>query len=268
VGTTKLTRKEILGEDPVYEALVTSVEKVRDNSRWIGIGILGAAVLGLALYFGLQLLDRREMEAQRQLAKATDFYHGAIDATALDDPYGRGPDPTFRTEEAKYRAAATEFRSVVERYGSSKLGIIARYYEGLCHVQLGQRAEAVKALEAVRDNNKDRTLSYLAKKVLAKCYLDMNNPKGAQDLLEGMIKDPQCELPKEELKLQLSKVYMVQGKRDDALRVLREARTEAGRSSLQTLIGQELSRIETAGGGGTPTQLINTGLPVPASVPK
>jgi predicted negative regulator of RcsB-dependent stress response len=261
VGTTKLTRKEILGDDPVFDALVASIEKVRENARLIGIAAACVVLVGLGAYFGLQLLDRREMEAQRQLTKAMEFYHGSIDAGALDDPYGKGADPSFRTEEARYRSAAREFQTTIDQHGSSKLAVVARYYLGLCQLQLGQKSDALKSLETVRDNNKDRTLSYLAKKVLAKTYLDSDNAKGCQEILEGMIKDPQCDLPKEDLKLQLARCFTAQGKRDDALRVLREARTEAGRSSLQALIGQELSRVEASGSGVAPH-------PSPAPAPR
>jgi hypothetical protein len=38
-----------------------------------------------------------------------------------------------------------------------------------------------------------------------------------------MIRDPKCDLPKEDLSIQLSRVLDAQGKRDEAIKVLREA---------------------------------------------
>ncbi len=244
MGTTKLTRKEILAEDPVHEALIHIIEFLRNNGKNIALGILSAGLLAVGIYFGIQYLESRDMVAQQQLTRGIDFFHARIDPGALDDPYGKGPTPFFRTDAAKLQAASKEFSSLISKYGSSKLAVTAKYYLGLSQFQLGQDKEAVQSLEAVRNNTKDRTLSYLAKKVLASYYLDTKNLKGAAELLNGMIQDPQCELPKEELKLSLAKVYDAEGKRDEAIKLLRQAKDDAGRSALQGMLIAELDRME------------------------
>jgi hypothetical protein len=43
-----------------------------------------------------------------------------------------------------------------------------------------------------------------------------------------------------------------QGKREDALKVLREARDEGGRSMLQSMVMQELTRIEATPAAAKP----------------
>ena len=254
MGTTKLTRKQIIGEDPIHDALVNSIERVRANRRNILLGAAAIVVIGIGIIFGMRYMESRDQAAQQLLTRAIDFYHGQIDPTAPDDPMGKGAQPVFRTEEAKYKAASKEFSEVISKYGSSKLAGIARYYLGLCQMQLGQKQEAIRSLESVRDSGRDRTVSHLAKKVLAAIHLESGNHKGAQELLEGMIKDPQCELPKGELKLQLSRALIAQGKRDEGLKVLKEARDESARSSFSSQISQELARLE----GPAPPQAIPT----------
>jgi predicted negative regulator of RcsB-dependent stress response len=247
VSTTKLTRKEILAEDPVHEAMIRIIEFFRERGKIVALGVLTVALLGVGIYFGLEYLDSRDMAAQQQLSKAMDFFHARVDPSALDDPYGKGPTPYFRTEDAKLQASIKEFSTLISKYGSSKLGIIGRYYLGLCQLRAGQKNEGVQSLEAVRNNSKDRTLSYLAKKVLAKHYLDSGNLKGAKEILNGMIQDPQCELPREELKLDLARIYEAEGKRDEAIKLLKQTREEAGRSTLQGLLVSELNRMEGFG---------------------
>jgi len=246
VGTTRLTRKEILTEDPVHHAMIRSIEVVRSRGKIIALAIAGIALVSIGTYLILRFMENRQMSAQRQLGRGMDLYHAQLDAAALDDPYGKGPDPVFRTDEAKYKGASKEFSSVIEKYGSSKAAVIAQYYLGLCQLHLNQKEAAVKSLEAVRNNTRDRTIAYLGKKVLAKHYMGEGNYKGAQEILEGMIKDPQCELPKEDLKLEVARSYLAQGKREDALKTLREARDSATGSSLQPLIVQELDRLGSA----------------------
>jgi hypothetical protein len=69
VGTTKLTRKEILSDDPIQEAMIHLVEFFRKNGKWIGIIAAGLLVLGFGAYVGLVYLDSNELQAQKQLAK-------------------------------------------------------------------------------------------------------------------------------------------------------------------------------------------------------
>ena len=249
MGTTKLTRKEILSEDPVQVALIEIVEFFKTQWRNVAFGAVAALLVATVIYFGLQYMDSRNMQTQKEFNKGLDFFHASIDPAAQDDPYAKGITPVFRNDTAKYQAASKVFSSVISSYGFSKLAVLARYYQGLCQVQLGQKDEAIKSLEAVRNNTKDRTVGYLARKVLAEIYLKSGNPKGAQELLESMIGDPQCELPKEDLKVQLAQVYAAEGKRDQALKVLREARDQAqtNRSMLLGQVSQELTKLESSG---------------------
>lgn len=259
MGTTKLTRRQIIGEDPFHDAMVNSIERVRANKKNILLAAVAIVVIGIGIFFGLRHLESRDWAAQQLLTRAMEFYHGQIDPTAPDDPMGKGAQPVFRTDEAKYKAASKEFSEVISKYGSSKLASIARYYQGMCQLQSGQKQEAIRSLEAVRDSGRDRTVSHLAKKVLAAIYLESGNNKGAQELLAGMIKDPQCELPMGELKLQLSRALIAQGKRDEGLKILKEARDESARSSFSSQISQELARLE----GPAPPQAIP---PIPTPV--
>jgi len=213
-------------------------------------------VLAAMIYFGLQYLRSREALAQQGFTKALDFYHAQIDPAAQDDPYAKGPNPVFRNDTAKYQAAAKEFSTIISKHGFSKLAAVSRYYLGLCQLQLGQKDEAVKSLEAVRNNTKDRTVGYLARKVLAQIYMSSGNPKGAQEILESMVSDPQSELPQEDVKIQLAQVYAAQGKRDQALKLLREARDQAqlSRSMLVGQIAKQLQQLESPAQPANPTR--------------
>lgn len=263
MGTTKLTRKEILSEDPVQVALIGIVEFFKAQWNNVALGVAVALLIAAGIYFGLQYMDSRDMQAQQEFNKGLDFFHAQIDPAAQDDPYAKGITPVFRADTAKYQAASKVFASVISRYGFSKLAVLARYYQGLCQMQLGQKDEAIKSLEAVRNNTKDRTVGYLARKVLAEIYLKSGNPKGAQEVLESMIGDPQCELPQEDIKVQLAQVYAAEGKRDQALKVLREARDQAqlNRSMLAEQVSQELTRLESSG-PAAPAQQVPVQLPV------
>lgn len=246
MSTTKLTRKEILSEDPVHVWLIKLTEFVRERGLLIAVGGLGAAVLAVGIYFAVQYLEARDMRTQAQLAKAMAFYHAQVDPAAPDDPYGKGPTPQFRTSEAKLQATTRALQDTIAQTGSSNLGVIARYYLGLTQLKQGQNKEALQTLEEVRRNTKNLTVGYLAKKVLAKQYFEAGKYKEAQEILDGAVRDPQCSLPREDLKLQLAKVYAAEGKRDQAIKILREAKEEAPESTFQSAINDELTALERA----------------------
>ncbi len=250
MGTTKLTRKEILAEDPVHLAIIQIVDLVRERGKVIGIGLAAVVLAGVGIYFLLQYLDARGAQAQQDLARGIDFFHAQIDPTATDDPYAKSPVPVFKNEAAKYQAASREFQSVVSKYGYSKVAVVARYYLGLIQLRQGQTKEALQLLEAVGNNSKDRTVGYLAKKVLAEHHLDTGNFKGAQEILEAEIKDPQCELPKEDLNVDLARALAGQGKRDEALKVLTAAREQASNSMLLSQVLQEITKLQASSAAG------------------
>lgn len=247
VGTTKLTRKEILAEDPVHEAMIRLVEFFQENGKKVGVLAVVVVLVGIGIYLGLQYLDYRQVQAQEELGKGISFYDSQVAPDASDDPYAKGPTPVFRSDKAKYEAAVKEFSNVASRYSYSKVSVIARYYLGLSQLQLGQKKEAIQNLEMVAGNSRNRTVGFLAKKVLANDYAGSGNYKGATDILDGMIKDPQCDLPKEDLQLDLSRVLVAQGKREEAIKLLREAGTQGPEfSALRQRLMTELDKLQKA----------------------
>jgi len=252
VGTTKLTRREILAEDPVHEAIMQLVEFFRVNGKKVGLLAAILVLVALGVYGGLLYLQSREAEAQEQLAKGMDFFHAQIAADASDDPYSKGLTPVFRSDEAKYKAAAREFSTIASRFGRSKTSTVARYYLGLTQLRLGQNKEAVQNLESVANNSSNRAVGYLAKKVLAAESARSGNLKGAREILEGLLKDPQCNLPREDLSIQLSQILVSLGKRDEAVKVLQEASSQGPAFSiLMQQLTAELDKLQKTGKGGS-----------------
>lgn len=248
MGTTKLTRKEILAEDPIHAAIIRIVDAFRSRGKMIAGAAGVAALLAAGVYFGMRYLDSREMAAQQDLALGVEFFHGSVDPSAPANPLEKGPVPRFKSDEAKYKAAMDSFNKVISTYGSSKLSVLARYYLGLSQLRLGQRDEAIRNLEQVRNNTRDRTVGYLAKQVLASVYIESGNPKEAISILDGMIKDPQCELPKEMLRLDLAKAYMATGNRAEAGKVLQQAKEDTKPNMLNSMVVTQLEQLEKNAG--------------------
>jgi len=251
LGTTKLTRKEILAEDPVHAAMIHLVEAFRTH----GIKIVAGAALVLVLliggYVGIWYLGRRDVQAGQMLGKGIDLFHALVSPDASDNPYAKGRTPEFRTDAAKYEAARKEFAAIVSDYGHSGVSVIAGYYLGLTQLKLGQTKEAIQSLEEVGGNSEDLTVASMAKMALATHYAEAGNTQQAQGILEGLMKDPQVQIPKQAVGIQLAHVLAAAGKRDEAVKVLRDARDLDAESTLNGQLSVELNRLE---GGPAVTQ--------------
>jgi predicted negative regulator of RcsB-dependent stress response len=258
VSTTKLTRKEMVAEDPVHESIIRLFAFCRENRSKIGVLIIAAIVVIIAIYGGYQYLGNREVQAQVQLAKGLDYLNATVVSDATDNPYSKGLLPTFRSEKAKYQAAANEFSSAASGFAFGSVSVVARYYLGLSQLQLGQKQEAVKNLESVASDSKSHTVGYLAKKLLASAHSDSGNNKGAQAILEGMIRDSKCDLPKEDLSIQLSRVLVAQGKQAEAIKVLADANNQGNAfGAFKQQVVSELEKLQQGSATGVRQNPLN-----------
>lgn len=245
MSTTKLTRKQMVAEDSVHGSIVRLFEFCQENRAKIGILVLGLVVVILGIYGVYRYRGSQELKAQEQLGKGIEFYSAQVSPDATEDPYGKGAAAVFKSDSAKYQAASREFAAIASGHASGSVRTVARYYLGLAQLQLGQKQEAVKNLEAV--SSKNSTIGFLAKKVLSTAHAGSGNYKEAQDILAGMIKDSKCDLPKEELSIQLSRVLVAQGKQADAVKVLREANDQGPAfGSYKQQVIAELERLQKA----------------------
>ena len=223
MGTTKLTRKEILSDDPVRENIIRLLEFFRTNRAKIGAAVIVVILLAIGFWAWSRYLDSRANVAGTMLGRGMAFFSASVSADAEDDPYAKGETPVFKSDEDKYLAAEKEFSAAADSFGAGEAGRTARYYLGLTQLKLDKNEEAKNNLESVAFGSGSRTVGSLAKKALADFHADSGNVKGAEDLLRGMIKDAKCDLPKEDLGMQLAGILVADGRRDEAIRVLREA---------------------------------------------
>lgn len=258
VSTTKLTRKEIVAEDPVHESIIRLFTFCRENRSKIGVLVIAAIVIIVGIYAGYQYLGHREEQAQVQLAKGLEYFNGTVVSDATDNPYSKGLLPTFRSDKAKYQAAANEFASASSGFSNGSVSVVARYYLGLSQLQLGQKQEAIKNLESVASDSKSHTVGYLAKKLLASAHTDSGKFKVAQEILEGMIRDSKCDLPKEDLSIQLSRVLVAQGKQAEAIKVLEDANNQGNAfGAFKQQVVSELEKLQQGSAAGVRQNPLN-----------
>jgi hypothetical protein len=164
----------------------------RDEIR-IGAGVVVVllAAAGALAYFQGQ----RAREADRAFRDALTTFEAPVTseiAAGADRPSGQ----VFATTEEKYKTAAAAFEGVERRFGSSKAGLRARYYAALSRVELGQYAEAEKALKEIQalGGGLEPELARLA---LADLYRRSGQVDKAVEAYRGLATNPTANLPRD-----------------------------------------------------------------------
>lgn len=131
------------------------------NKNVINIAVL-ALVLGVAGYFGYTRFVKAPAEEKAQVAifQAQHFFATDSLSKALNgdgNNYG--------------------FLQVIDKYGSTKAGNLARYYAGVCHVRLGEFQKGIDQLKAF--SSKDIVVSSIANGLIGDAYMELNNAADA-----------------------------------------------------------------------------------------
>lgn len=164
----------------------------RDEVR-IGAGVLVVllAAGGAFAYFQGQ----RAREADRAFRDALAVFEAPVAAEAplgADKPGGQ----VFATAEDKYKTAAAAFEGVDRRFGSSSVGLRARYYAALSRIELGQYDEAEKALKELQGRGSGLEPE-LARVALAGLYRRSGKVDQAVEAYRGLATNPAANVPRD-----------------------------------------------------------------------
>lgn len=150
--------------EAVEEALSKTEKFIENNQKLISIvvGVLVVVVLG---YFGLNryYFEPREKEAQVQIFAAQKYFEMDSLNKAL---YGNDLNPGFI--------------DVIDQYGSTKAGNLAKYYAGIAFLRQGNYQEAINYLK--KFSGKDNIIAPLAIGAMADAYAEMNDLTKAGEL--------------------------------------------------------------------------------------
>ena len=201
-----LKQDEFLAE---VERVTTWVRGNQKNVVNVTLVVAAAALLlgGLYIYTGRQAESARTL-----LGAALDQYHGTVGAR----PEGADPStPHFATADEKYRTALASFQKVTDQFSSYQAGRQARYYLGLCHVELKDFEAAERALQELRSGKRD-LLYYLGSRSLAAVKVERSDYASASEIYRTLVDDKDNPLPKDHLLFELAKVEEKAGHPDEA----------------------------------------------------
>ncbi len=158
---SKEKQKRADGFQQIEEATISTEQFIEKNSKLLVRGLL-VIIIVIAAIFGYHRFYKMplEQEALKQMFVAETLFEKDSFNLALN---GNGNN--------------LGFLEIVDQYGSTPSGNLAKYYAGLCYLYLGDNQNAIKYLE--KFSTKDMIFSTLAKSNIGDAYMQLGEYKKA-----------------------------------------------------------------------------------------
>ena len=135
-----MAKKKDAAEDrivAVEEALSKTEQFIENNQKYITYAVI-AIIVVILVFFGYRKFIQLPKEKNAQLAiyKAQNYFEAdSIDLALFGDGESYG------------------FIDIVDDYGSTEAGNLAKYYSGVCYLQKGEYEEAIKYLKKFKSDD-------------------------------------------------------------------------------------------------------------------
>lgn len=211
----------------IDETIKVSTSFIEKNFKTLAAAIGGVlAVIIIALVVNQYYIQPKKAEAADNIAVAQQLFIAGNYEQALN---GDGTNPGFL--------------QVIDQYGSTPSGNIARLYAGLCYAHTDKAEEAVKFLEDY-DLCDDQMVSNAALAALGNCYAQLGqNEKAASTLLKAAKRANSTTLSPL-FYLQAGQIYESLGNKDEALKCYEIIKNDYPQSMQRQDIDKYIERVK------------------------
>ena len=195
----------IVDVEEVYSKTETFVE---ENKNTLTIVVAAIAIV-IGGYFAYQsfYLKPLQVEAQESMFMAEKFF--GMDSMNLAI-YGNGAYPGFL--------------EIVDEYGSTKSGNLAKYYLGIAYLRTGQYEAAIAALKDF--NTDDVMVGNVAQGAIGDAYLELGDLKKAASSYIKAAERSENEFSSPLYLMRAARTYEMMGEFNRALEIYEEIKTD------------------------------------------
>jgi TolA-binding protein len=218
----KSTERHKLKQNEFAQGVANAREMLETRGRDIGtlVVVVGVALALVAGYTWWR--SSRDGRANTMLAEALAIYEAPVvtaTAPAPGSPMPVQQPGTYATEQAKLEAALPKFVEAANAYPSTNAGIVARYHAAATLAVLGKYTEAEQRYQEVVDKaGRNSIYGRTARLGLADSQAAQGKYDNAINTYRELSTDTSAQLPVDGILMQLGRVYVKAGKKDDAVR--------------------------------------------------
>ena len=211
----------------VGEAVSRSEEFINKNKKTI-IGVVCAIVVLIAgsVLVSTQYLKPREQKAAEALFAGEHYFQDGDYETALNG------------DQNEYAG----FEAVIDEFGGTKAGKLAKAYAGLSLAKLGRYEEAIPYLKGFKGNDAMVAPSVLA--ALGNCYAQVGDEAQAAATLVKAARKADNNLLSPAYLVQAGQIYEKLGQKADALSVYQEVKDKYYGSAQAMDIDRYIERVK------------------------
>lgn len=200
---------------------------IENNKKTITTVVLVIVVIALAI-FGVKkyYFEPREAEAQTAIFRAEQLFENDDYATALN---GDGNN--------------LGFIDVINEYGGTKSGNLARYYAGICYLNTGDYNNAIKYLGEFK--GKDHIVKPLATGAMGDAYMELDNAAEAAKCYEKAALESKNSFTSPMMLMKAGFAYEMVNNYQKALEVYKIIKAEYPNSNEGFSIEKNIAFVET-----------------------
>jgi tetratricopeptide (TPR) repeat protein len=224
-----MVKKKEKAEEPIHaveEALGKTELFIEKNQRIIYI-VVGAIVVIALVFFGYKklYLGPKEKEAESQMFMAEKYFEKDSLNIALNG-------------DGNYLG----FLNIIDDYGMTKSGNLAKYYAGICYLHLGEFENAIEYLNKFK--GKDVMVSCMAIGATGDAYMELGRTEKALDCYIKAADRQSNEFTTPMFLMKAGLTYESLGKYADALKLYERIKNEYMKSFEYRSIDKYIARAK------------------------
>lgn len=228
---TRHQLKEDRFSKATLEAAGRTVDWTQEHQGKLLVAAVALIVVAAIGFGGWYYVNTQDEKASFELTAAIRTFETPLRPPGTPEQPGY---PTFQSSTERATAARKQFQQIVDKYGETKTGKMARYFVGLTSAQLGDYAAAESNLqEAANSSNND--LASLGKFALASVYAGEKKDSQAIDLYKQVIDKPTTVVSKSAAQFELAGFYVSVQKPDEAKKIYEQIQKENPASEVASL---------------------------------
>ncbi|MDR0971762.1 MAG: tetratricopeptide repeat protein [Bacteroidales bacterium] len=218
--------KEHKSKDLAVGDVISKSEAFIEKNQKIILIITIAILLIVGGYFGYKkfIAEPHEAEAAAEMFAAENYFNKEDMDKALNG-------------DGKHIG----FLAIIDQYGSTPSGNLAKYYAGVAFMAKGEYKKAIEHLD--KFSSKDMFVSSEAKALIGDCYMELNQKEDAIKYYQKALANPN-DMTTPFILLKLGFAYEMQKDYKKALEQYKKIKTDFPLSSESREIDKYISRME------------------------